>query len=219
MAHAGCRPRAYRKEACERSHSHPVHSRRRVALLVPEPLPAAHLTPLVQIVLGLIASQMPFFPDVQLDPELFLVLFIAPLLYLEAHEINKSQLLKSLKLSLSLAIGLAIFTMVVVGFSLHTLWPMFPLAAALALGAALGPTDAVAVSSLSHEATLTQRQIGVLKGESLFNDARHRRLPVRDRGGRQWRVYSGRFGRTVRVLILRRRHFRLGSRHGCRPVI
>ena len=128
-------------------------------------------TPLVQIVLGLIASQMPFFPDVQLDPELFLVLFIAPLLYLEAHEINKSQLLKSLKLSLSLAIGLAIFTMVVVGFSLHTLWPMFPLAAALALGAALGPTDAVAVSSLSHEATLTQRQIGVLTGESLFNDA------------------------------------------------
>ena len=128
-------------------------------------------TPLVQIVLGLIASQMPFFPDVQLDPELFLVLFIAPLLYLEAHEINKSQLLKSLKLSLSLAIGLAIFTMVVVGFSLHTLWPMFPLAAALALGAALGPTDSVAVSSLSQEATLTQRQIGVLKGESLFNDA------------------------------------------------
>lgn len=128
-------------------------------------------TPLVQIVLGLIASQMPFFPDVQLDPELFLVLFIAPLLYLEAHEINKSQLLESLKLSLSLAIGLAIFTMVVVGFSLHALWPMFPLAAALALGAALGPTDAVAVSSLSHEATLTQRQIGVLKGESLFNDA------------------------------------------------
>lgn len=128
-------------------------------------------TPLVQIVLGLIASQMPFFPDVQLDPELFLVLFIAPLLYLEAHEINKSQLLKSLKLSLSLAIGLAIFTMVVIGFSLHALWPMFPLAAALALGAALGPTDAVAVSSLSHEATLTQRQIGVLKGESLFNDA------------------------------------------------
>ena len=128
-------------------------------------------TPLVQIVLGLIASQMPFFPDVQLDPELFLVLFIAPLLYLEAHEINKSQLLKSLKLSLSLAIGLAIFTMVVVGFSLHTLWPMFPLAAALALGAARGPTDAVAVSSLRHEATLTQRQIGVLKGESLFNDA------------------------------------------------
>lgn len=128
-------------------------------------------TPLVQIALGIVLSQLPFFPDVELDPELFMVLFIAPLLYLEAHEINKTQLIKSLKLSLSLAIGLAIATMVAVGFLLHAIWPIVPLAAALALGAALGPTDAVAVSSLSNEASLSQRQVGVLKGESLFNDA------------------------------------------------
>ena len=100
-----------------------------------------------------------------------MVLFIAPLLYLEAHEIDKSELLRSMKLSLSLAIGLAIATMVAVGFTLHAIWPAIPLAAALALGAALGPTDAVAVSSLGKEAALTRRQMGVLKGESLFNDA------------------------------------------------
>ena len=128
-------------------------------------------TPLVQIALGALASQLPFFPNVTLDPELFMVLFIAPLLYLEAHEIDKSELLKSVKLSLSLAIGLAIATMVAVGFTLHAAWPAIPLAAALALGAALGPTDAVAVSSLGKEAALTQRQTSVLKGESLFNDA------------------------------------------------
>ncbi|MEE1296939.1 MAG: sodium:proton antiporter [Bifidobacterium sp.] len=128
-------------------------------------------TPLVQIALGLVCSQLPFFPETELDPELFMVLFIAPLLYLEAHNIDKNQLLKSLKLSLSLAVGLAIATMVAVGFTVHAVWPMIPLAAALALGAALGPTDAVAVSSLSNEAALTQRQVGVLKGESLFNDA------------------------------------------------
>ena len=128
-------------------------------------------TPLVQIALGALASQLPFFPDVTLDPELFMVLFIAPLLYLEAHEIDKTELLKSVKLSLSLAIGLAIATMVAVGFALHTVWPAIPLAAALALGAALGPTDAVAVSSLGKEAALTERQTSVLKGESLFNDA------------------------------------------------
>ena len=123
-------------------------------------------TPLVQIALGALASQLPFFPNVTLDPELFMVLFIAPLLYLEAHEIDKSELLKSVKLSLSLAIGLAIATMVAVGFILHAAWPAIPLAAALALGAALGPTDAVAVSSLGKEAALTQRQTSVLKGES-----------------------------------------------------
>ena len=75
-------------------------------------------TPLVQIALGALASQLPFFPDVTLSPELFMVLFIAPLLYLEAHEIDKSELLKSVKLSLSLAIGLAIATMAAVGFAL-----------------------------------------------------------------------------------------------------
>lgn len=100
-----------------------------------------------------------------------MVLFIAPLLYLEAHEIDKSALLKTLDLSLSLAIGLAIVTMAAVGFTLHAVWPSITLASALALGAALGPTDAVAVSSLGKEASLTQRQRSVLKGESLFNDA------------------------------------------------
>ncbi|KFI94438.1 putative Na+/H+ antiporter [Bifidobacterium saguini DSM 23967] len=128
-------------------------------------------TPLVQIALGVLVAYLPFFPDAQLNPELFMVLFIAPLLYLEAHEIDKSALLKTLKLSLSLAIGLAIVTMVAVGFILHAVWPVISLASALALGAALGPTDAVAVSSLGKEASLTQRQRGVLKGESLFNDA------------------------------------------------
>ncbi len=54
-------------------------------------------TPLVQIALGVLASQLPFFPDTELDPELFMVLFIAPLLYLEAHEIDKGSLLKSLQ--------------------------------------------------------------------------------------------------------------------------
>ena len=128
-------------------------------------------TPLVQIALGALASQLPFFQGVQLNPELFMVLFIAPLLYLEAHDINKSELLKTVKLSLSLAIGLAIATMAAVGFALHSIWPAMPLAAGLALGAALGPTDAVAVSSLGKEASLTTRQRSVLKGESLFNDA------------------------------------------------
>ncbi|MBT1175914.1 Na+/H+ antiporter [Bifidobacterium sp. LC6] len=128
-------------------------------------------TPLVQIALGVLVAYLPFFPDAQLNPELFMVLFIAPLLYLEAHEIDKSALLKTLKLSLSLAIGLAIATMVAVGFILHAVWPVISLASALALGAALGPTDAVAVSSLGKEASLSQRQRGVLKGESLFNDA------------------------------------------------
>ena len=33
---------------------------------------------------------LPFLPSVELNPEVFMVLFIAPLLYLEAHDIDKS---------------------------------------------------------------------------------------------------------------------------------
>lgn len=80
-------------------------------------------TPLVQIAMGAIITQVPGLPNASLNPELFMVLFIAPLLYLEAHEIDKSELLKSLKLSLSLAIGLAIATMVAVGVVVHAVWP------------------------------------------------------------------------------------------------
>lgn len=128
-------------------------------------------TPLVQILLGVLITQFPFFPQVHLDPELFMVLFIAPLLYHEAHSIDKSSLLKNLGISLSLAIGLATATMLVVGYALNAVWATIPLAAAFALGAALGPTDAVAVSSLGKEASLSIRQRAILKGESLFNDA------------------------------------------------
>ncbi|RBP97198.1 sodium:proton antiporter [Bifidobacterium aemilianum] len=128
-------------------------------------------TPLVQILLGALLAELPFFPEATLDPELFMVLFIAPLLYLEAHEVEKDSLLKTLKLSLSMAIGLVLLTMSVVGLALNALWPAVPLAAAFALGAALGPTDAVAVSSLSSEASLSEGQKSVLEGESLFNDA------------------------------------------------
>ena len=129
-------------------------------------------TPLVQIVLGVLVTYLPFFPDAKLDPELFMVLFIAPLLYLEAHEIDKSALLKTLDLSLSLAIGLAIVTMTAVGFTLHAVWPSITLASALALRRGARPDRCSGREFLGRKkASLSQRQRSVLKGESLFNDA------------------------------------------------
>ena len=146
-----------------------------------------------------------------------MVLFIAPLLYLEAHEIDKSELLKSVKLSLSLAIGLAIATMAAVGFALHAVWPAIPLAAALALGAALGPTDAVAVSSLGKEAALTQRADERAERRiAVQRRIRHRRLPVRHRGGRQRRIRSGRIDHAIRGVLLRWRFLRHRRGHGGR---
>ena len=127
--------------------------------------------PLVQIAMGIIAAELPFFPNATLDPNMFMIVIVAPLIYFESREINKLALLSSFKYSATLAIGLVLATMIVVGILLPAIWPFVPIAAALVLGAALGPTDAVAVSALSHEVSLTRKQFSVLQGESLFNDA------------------------------------------------
>lgn len=128
--------------------------------------------PLIQVVMGaLIAIFARSQVEVDLDPELFLVLFIAPLLYLEAKDADKALLWRNKKPIISLAIGLVVLTMLAIGFSLNALVPSIPLAAAFALGAALGPTDAVACASLSKQVALPERQWGILKGELLLNDA------------------------------------------------
>lgn len=128
--------------------------------------------PLVQVILGaVIAIFAGRNVDVDLVPDLFLVLFIAPLLYLEAKDANKSLLWRNRKPILSLAIGLVVVSTLIIGFTVNALVPSISLAAAFALGAALGPTDAVAVTSLSKQVTLPRRQWGILKGELLLNDA------------------------------------------------
>lgn len=128
--------------------------------------------PLVQIALGCaFAVLTPSEITINLDPELFLVLFIAPLLFDEAKHANKADLWRERKPVLSLAIGLVVATALVIGFALNLIIPSIPLAAAFALGAALGPTDAVAVTSLAKTVSIPKRQQSILKGELLLNDA------------------------------------------------
>lgn len=139
--------------------------------LIEQIIPRVSL-PLVQIALGLLIA-LAAHGDVRvtLDPDLFLVLFIAPLLYDEAKHADKVALWRERKPVLSLAIGLVVATALVIGFSVNAIVPSIPLAAAFALGAALGPTDAVAVSSLSKTVDIPERQASMLKGELLLNDA------------------------------------------------
>lgn len=128
--------------------------------------------PLIQIVIGIIvAVGLGSAVHIELDPEIFLVLFIAPLLFDEAKNADKAKLWRDRKPILSLAIGLVVATTLIIGFAVHAVIPSIPLAAAFALGAALGPTDAVAVSSLSKTIDIPERQKSLLKGELLLNDA------------------------------------------------
>jgi CPA1 family monovalent cation:H+ antiporter len=128
-------------------------------------------TPLVQIGIGIALTLLPLSFEMRLEPELFLVLFIAPLLFEDAKKADKSALWRLKRPILLLAVGLVFATTLVVGFSINLLTPSIPLAAAFALAAALAPTDAVAVASFKETATISDDQENLLKGESLLNDA------------------------------------------------
>ncbi len=129
-------------------------------------------SPLIQIALGLIIALLAVSPiEITFDPELFLVLLVAPLLFYDAKKADKAALLKHIKPVVSLAIGLVLATVLIIGYYVNWIIPSIPLAAAFALGAALGPTDAVAVSSLSKDVSLSKRQSAILNGEFLINDA------------------------------------------------
>jgi CPA1 family monovalent cation:H+ antiporter len=130
-------------------------------------------TPLMQVALGvvLVASPVIPFEGGGLDPDLFLILFIAPMLFEEAKRSDKQALWRLRQPILSLAIGLVFATVMSVGFVLDRLVPSIPMAAAFAFAAALAPTDVVAVLSLKDTSTIPLVQHEILKGEGLLNDA------------------------------------------------
>lgn len=72
---------------------------------------------------------------------------------------------------LFLAFAGVLLTMSAVGFTLYAFFPSVPLAACLAFGAALGPTDAVAVGSLAGRLKMPEKVLHILEGEGLLNDA------------------------------------------------
>ena len=128
--------------------------------------------PVIQVVIGLlVALILPSVQEVHLESELFMLVFIAPLLFNETRETNIRALLLNLNSILSLAIALVIVSVLSVGYALHLMIPSIPLAAAFALASALGPTDAATVTALKSNIHLTHRQQTLLSGESLINDA------------------------------------------------
>ena len=89
--------------------------------------------PLLQIGVGLIiAITIPHLAEVHVDAELFLMLFIAPLLFRDSKETDRLRLWNNKWSILSMAITLVISSVLAAGFILHWIIPSIPLAAAFA---------------------------------------------------------------------------------------
>ncbi|MER9878233.1 cation:proton antiporter [Mesorhizobium sp. M0118] len=113
---------------------------------------------------------LPFAPTIEIDPELALALFIAPVLLDAAYDTSLRDLNRYKVSLILLALGAVIFTTVTVALVGWTMAGL-PIAAAIALGAIVAPPDAVAAAAVLGQFKVPHRITAILEGESLLNDA------------------------------------------------
>ncbi|MEV2285956.1 sodium:proton antiporter [Paenibacillus larvae] len=127
--------------------------------------------PILQVALGILIGLFPSFDKFQFEPEIFLILIVAPLLFNEGKNVDLESIWKSKTNILLLSFILVILSVLVLGPYIHWLLPAIPLAACFAMAAALGPTDAVSVVSISKTVKIPGKTLHLLENEGLFNDA------------------------------------------------
>ncbi|MFD4674638.1 Na+/H+ antiporter [Lentzea sp. NPDC058450] len=127
--------------------------------------------PLVLVAVGLVVSFIPGVPEFELDPHLILLVVLPPLLYSAALDSSYLNIRANLRPIGLLAVGLVLFTTLVVGVVAKLVFPDMPFAAALVLGAVVAPPDAVAAVAIGRKLGLQRRAMTLLVGESLINDA------------------------------------------------
>jgi CPA1 family monovalent cation:H+ antiporter len=125
--------------------------------------------PVALVLAGIGISFIPGIPNVQPDPELVLMLFVAPLLFADAFFAPVAELMRNARSIVLLASVLVGATAGVVAVAAHLVLDL-PWGAAFALGAALAATDAVAPIQVLGREGADPRLVGVIQGESLLND-------------------------------------------------
>ncbi|MEJ0016998.1 MAG: Na+/H+ antiporter [Acetobacteraceae bacterium] len=120
---------------------------------------------------GIVLALTPGVPEIVLDPDLVIVLFLPPLLMSGAYFTVWREFRDNLFGILLLAIGAVGFTTLLVGLAAHWVMPGLPWAVCFALGAIVSPPDAVAAGAVLERLSLPRRLTALLQGESLLNDA------------------------------------------------
>ncbi|MGX7419674.1 Na+/H+ antiporter [Carnobacterium gallinarum] len=126
---------------------------------------------LIQISVGVLMTFLPLEHEVILEPEIFMLCIIAPLVFYEGQKVSRKEFWELKGPILLLAFGLVLISVILGGFVIQWLIPKMPLAIAFALAAIISPTDTVALKSIVKNIKLPDNIMGVLEGESLINDA------------------------------------------------
>ncbi|MDN5976409.1 cation:proton antiporter [Acidipropionibacterium jensenii] len=126
--------------------------------------------PILLLLLGAAVALIPGMPEVEVEPELVLMIILPPLLYSAAVNMPVSDFRRNIAPIGVLAVLLVAISAGVIGFVVNRMAPGIGIAACLALGAIVSPSDAVA-TSIVRRAGVSRRVVTVLDGEGLINDA------------------------------------------------
>lgn len=124
--------------------------------------------PLLLVAVGLVASL--FLPPFAVDPEIILIGILPPLLYASAVRIPAVEFRRDALPITGMAVLLVVISALALGAFFFLLIPGLDFALAVALGAILSPTDAVA-TAIASRLGISPRVLTMLEGESLLNDA------------------------------------------------
>src|SRR3954468_5012863 len=127
--------------------------------------------PILLVLGGLALGFAPGIPDVQLQPDLVLVVFLPPLIYSGAFFANLRELRADMRTITLLSTLLVAVTAAAVAVTAHALARRVPGGVCFALGAIVAPTDPVAAPAIARRFDVPRRTINILEGESLINDA------------------------------------------------
>ncbi|MDO9710036.1 cation:proton antiporter [Paracraurococcus lichenis] len=120
---------------------------------------------------GTLGAVVPGLPEVTLDPELALALFVAPTLLDAAYDASPRDLRDNWLPVTGLVVVCVLCTTAAVAAVARWVEPGIPWAAALALGAIVAPPDASAAAAVLRQLRPPHRVLVILEGESLLNDA------------------------------------------------
>jgi len=126
--------------------------------------------PLVLVAVGVVASLLPVFETLTIDPEIILAGILPPLLYSSAVSMPAMNFRREFGAIGGLSLVLVVATSLVLGVFFLLVIPDLGFAWGVALGAIVSPTDAVAISIVKRTSAST-RVVAMLEGESLLNDA------------------------------------------------
>ena len=126
--------------------------------------------PILLVVGGSLVGFAPGVPDVELEPELVLFIFLPPLLFNAAYFSSLRDLRTYLRAITLSAIALVLLTTVTVAVLAHAAIAGLPWAAAFALGAIVSPTDPLAATTIARRLGVPRNVTSVIEGEALVND-------------------------------------------------